>query len=155
MSISGDSGLFIGLCLVIDWCAHLCSKCHVVKHRDSCVVCRFSMASVVCDVAVHIADAELTVLVFDLTVSSDSELVISPATWRRLDEVVAEHIRQNGGQRMETHTHSAVESSTLTETVSSQVHIVYGVGGGGTVAPAAPARAPGRRKRKRARFRNK
>ncbi len=58
------------------------------------------MATVVCGVAVHIADEDLTVPVFDAAPSSDSVLDISPATWRRLDEVVAEHIRQNCGQSM-------------------------------------------------------
>ena len=88
------------------------------------------MGTVARDGAVCILDEDLTIPVFDLTVSSDSELDISPGTWRRLDVVVAAHMLLVRPGAVESANASADQGNTQSEAAVSSVHIVNVVGEG-------------------------
>ena len=93
------------------------------------------MGAVVRDGAVCILDEDLTIPVFDLTVPSDSDLDISPGTWRRLDALVAAHMLHVRPGAVESANASADQGNTQSEAAVSSVHIVNAVGKGVPVAP--------------------
>ena len=107
------------------------------------------MGAVVRAGAVCILDEDLTIPVFDLTVSSDSELDISPGTWRRLDSLVVAHMLHVRPGAVESANASADQGNTQSEAAVSSVHIVNVVGEGVPVAPETPHRAPGRRRKQK------
>ena len=73
------------------------------------------MATVARDVVVYILEDHWTVPVLYLTISSDSELDISPGTWRRLDDAVAAHMLEVAPPASASPNAHAGERATETE----------------------------------------